>query len=348
MGMGLVFRVASSTGAVTRELRRILEELGIECPVVTSLEAYNLGESDIVVVVGDDKTILKSIFELGNRGNPILGVSEDPTRGFLSQCTINELRSAIKTIMRGMYKVEENTRLAVKIDDEQPVPAVNEAAIFPHRSATLMEYTLSIDDEMIWRDYADGVIVATPLGSSAYSLSAGGSLIHHDASVFEIVPVNSIDVTRRALVVPDSSQVTIDGVSSRHGVEVIIDGLVRIPVKERIVITKNEVPCRFLRVDGPSSILSKIEKKIHLAEELLRIPPSAKLIIKILEYEGPLTYRDLVRRTMMPERTIRHALSVLISRRLVAKKPLLRDARQKLYYLPSHLSSTDSRERQAL
>jgi len=341
----LVFRVASSTGSVIRELKRVLSELRLEYPIVTSLEAYNLCESDIVVVVGDDKTILKSIFELGNKGNPILGVSEDPTRGFLSQCTINELGEAIKTILRGSYKVEENTRLAVKVDDGQLVPAVNEAAIFPHRSATLMEYNLSINDEMIWRDYADGVIVATPLGSSAYSLSAGGSLIHHDASVFEIVPVNSIDVTRRPLIIPSSSQITIDGVSSRYGIEVIIDGLVRIPVKERIVITKNESPCRFIRVDGPSSIISKIEKKIHLAEELLRIPPSAKLIIKILEYEGPLTYRELVRRTMMPDRTIRHALSVLISRRLVAKKPLLRDARQKLYYLPAHLSSVDSRER---
>lgn len=342
--MGLVFRVSSSSGGATREVKRVLNALGLDYPIVTSLEGYSPDESDVIIIVGDDKTILKSIFELGNRGNPVLGVSEDPTRGFLSQCTINELREAVKKILKGMYIVEENIRLAVRVDDGPSLPAVNEAAIFPHRSATLMEYTLSIDEEMIWRDYADGVIVATPLGSSAYSLSAGGSLIHHDAPVFEVVPVNSVDVTRRPLIVPSSSLITIDGVSSRHGVEVIIDGLVRIPAKERIVLTKNEAPCRFLRVDGPPSILSKIEKKIHLAEELLRIPPSAKLIIKILEYEGPLTYRDLVRRTMMPERTIRHALSVLISRRLVAKKPLLRDARQKIYYLPTHISSSDSRE----
>ncbi len=337
--MRLVFRVASGTGPATKEVYKLLNDLKLDSPVVTTLVGYSIEDSDIVIVVGDDKTILRSIFELGNRGVPVLGVSEDPTRGFLSQCTINELRYAINNIQKGMYSVEENTRLEVRVDDDKVVPAVNEAAIFPHISATLMEYTLSINDEMIWRDYADGVIIATPLGSSAYSLSAGGSLIHHDAPVFEIVPVNSIDITRRPLIVPNNSVITIDGVSSRHGVEVVIDGLARLPVKERIAITKNEVPCRFIHVDGPSSILSKIEKKIHLAEELLRIPPSAKLNIKIIEYEGPLTYRDLVKRTMLPERTIRHALNVLVSRRLVAKKPLLRDARQKLYYLPTHLSS---------
>ncbi len=341
--MGLVFRVASTSGPVAREVYRLLNEIKLDSPVVTTLRGYSLEDSDVVIVVGDDKLILKTIFELGNRGNPILGVSEDPTKGFLSQCTINELKDAINTILKRTYHIEENTRLAIRVDDGQTVPAVNDAAIFPSRSATLMEYSLSINEEMIWRDYADGVIVSSPLGSSAYSLSAGGSLIHHDAPVFGIVPVNSIDITRRPLIVPNTSSIIIDGVSSKHGVEVIIDGLVRMPVKERVVITKNDVPCRFIHVDGPSSILSKLEKKIHLAEELLRIPPSAKLIIKILEYEGPLTYRDLVKKTMLPERTIRHALGVLVSRRLVAKKPLLRDARQKLYYLPAHVANTSLR-----
>lgn len=97
--MGLVFRVASTSGPVAKEVYRLLSELRIDAPVVTTLNGYSLEESDIVIVVGDDKIILKTIYELGNRSNPVLGVSEDPTRGFLSQCTINDLRDAIGIIL---------------------------------------------------------------------------------------------------------------------------------------------------------------------------------------------------------------------------------------------------------
>lgn len=262
-----------------------------------------------------------------------MAVSREATRGFLSQVMLDELPEALERIERGQFMAESLTALRVMVDDRNVAMAVNEAALFSQISATLVEYSLYVDGELLWRDLADGLIVSTPLGSSGYSLSAGGPLIHHAAKALVIVPVNSIDMTRRPLIVGDKSEIYVESVSSRGGAEVIVDGLLRVPVEECLTIKSYEPPIKFVRLNGPSPIFSRIEKKIHLAEELLDTPPSAKLILKTLEYEGPLTYSQLLKKTMLPERTLRHALNILVSKRLLARRPLTRDARQKIYYI---------------
>jgi NAD+ kinase len=84
---------------------------------------------------------------------------------------------------------------------------------------------------------------------------------------------------------------------------------------------------------GGSSATSLIAKKVKLAEDLLSMPPSAKLILKTLEYDGAMSQKDLSIRTMLPERTVRLSLSHLLNRGYVKKKTSLRDARQRIYEL---------------
>ncbi len=80
-----------------------------------------------------------------------------------------------------------------------------------------------------------------------------------------------------------------------------------------------------------STAISALAKKVHLAEELLSMPPSSKLLLKTLEYEGALTQKDLAKKTLLPDRTVRMALSHLLEKGYVKRKVSIRDARQKIY-----------------
>jgi NAD+ kinase len=197
----------------------------------------------------------------------------------------------------------------------------------------LMEHVLKIDGNDVWHDNSDGVIISTPTGSTAYTMSAGGPMVLQKSQVFLIVSVNSLDNTRRPLVVPNDVMVEVMDITSRYHCEVVLDGGRRVRIKKTLGCSKHEFPARLVRLVGNSSAASLMAKKVKLAEDMLKMPPSAKLILKTLEYEGTLSQKDLAARTMLPERTVRLSLSHLLSQGYVKKKTSLRDARQRIYEL---------------
>jgi NAD+ kinase len=243
------------------------------------------------------------------------------------------MESAITQLRKGSYSVEQVFRLAVKVDGKQAYPVLNDVAVFPSKSATLMEHVLRIDANDIWHDKSDGVIIATPTGSTAYSMSAGGPMVLQKSQVFLVVSVNSLDNTRRPLIVSNQSKLEITDILSRYHCEVVLDGGLRIRIKNTLECSKHAFPARLVRLGDDSSAASLMAKKVKLAEDMLKMPPSAKLILKTLEYEGSLSQKDLAARTMLPERTIRLSLSHLINQGYVKKKTSLRDARQRIYEL---------------
>ena len=145
--------------------------------------------------------------------------------------------------------------------------------------------------------------------------------------------MNSVDNTRRPLVVPNETIIEIADIMSRYHCEVVLDGGSRLGIKKILECYKHEFPARLVRLIGDSSATSLIVKKVKLAKDLLSMPPSAKLILKTLEYEGALSQKDLSSRTMLPERTMRLSLSHLLNGGYVKKKTSLRDSRQKIYEL---------------
>jgi NAD+ kinase len=262
-----------------------------------------------------------------------LGLYESESTGFLAQLDIRYLDSAISQIKEGDYEVDEVFRLAVNVDGKEVEPVLNDVAVFPSKSAMLMEHVLRINREDVWHDNSDGIIISTPTGSTAYSMSAGGPMILQKSHVFVVVSVNSVDNTRRPLIVPYDTILEIAEIMSRYHCEVILDGGSRLGIKKTLECYKHEFPARLVRLTGDFSATSLIAKKVRLAEDLLSMPPSAKLILKTLEYEGALSQKDLSTRTLLPERTIRLSLSHLLTRGFVKKKTSLRDARQKIYEL---------------
>jgi NAD+ kinase len=325
--------VDSRDGALLSKVKKTLDSLNVKTQIMKD-DYQTAREVDLVMVAGGDRGILDYFHKVDTDSAPVLGIYETDSTGFLAQLEVRDLESATARLKRGDYSVDQVFRLAVKVDGKQVDPVLNDVAVFPSKSATLMEHVLRIDGNDVWHDNSDGVIISTPTGSTAYSMSAGGPMVMQKSPVFLIVSVNSLDNTRRPLVVPNDSRVEITDITSRYHCEVVLDGGRRMQVKKMLECSRHEFSARLVRLAGdPSSAASLMAKKVKLAEDMLRMPPSAKLILKTLEYEGALSQKDLATRTMLPERTIRLSLSHLISQGYVKKKTSLRDARQRIYEL---------------
>jgi len=302
------------------ELNRLAKEYDIELRNSTN-------DCQVLAIVGTDRDVL-SLISIHDTLPPLLTIAPPGYSGYLTSVSWDGIEDALYRLSRKDFSLRSITRLRAIIDERVEVLAINEVAVFPQRSATLMEYTLRIDDELIWRDQADGVIIATPLGSTAYALSAGGPIVLLNANVFVVVPVNSTELSHRPLIVPQTSRISIGDLASRNPIEVICDGIKRLRVEERVVISQGH-EVKF--VDIEKSVATIAKKKLKTFQELQSLPPSAKFVYKMLELEGPMTVRDLSLKTLLPERTIRYALNILIDKGLVEKFIDPRDPRRHLY-----------------
>ena len=319
-------------GSLGYKIKGILDDLGVESKILKDGDSPSAHNADIVLVAGGDRVILDHSHKVRDFSVPVLGIYESDSTGFLGQVDVSELESAVMRLKKGDYEVDEVFRLSVKVDGREVEPVLNDVALFPRKSATLLEYVLKVNHGDLWHDNSDGVIISTPIGSTAYSMSAGGPMVLQKSQVFIVVSVNSLDNTRRPLIVPNDSNLEITDIMCRYLCDVVLDGGKRVIVRKKLECSKHDYPTRFVRMIKDSSA-KIIEKKVKLAEELLNMPPSAKLILKTMEYEGALSQKDLCKKTMLPERTIRLSLSHLLQRGYVRKKTSLRDARQKIYEL---------------
>ncbi|RLG59522.1 sugar kinase [Candidatus Geothermarchaeota archaeon] len=319
--------------SLNENLLSYLETRGVEFRICKNLSSDEARNSDLIMVFGRDRDLLKIHQEIKDVSTPVLGVSPPGEISFLADITTNRLHESLDAILSGNYEIEECLRINVRIDRGNCFYALNEVALFPSRSATLMEYELIVDGKLMWRDYSDGVIISTPMGSTAYAMSAGGPFVMTNASVLIVVPVNSMDLTRRPLIVSNESLIEVCKIHSRCGCHVIIDGIRRVKVKEKIEVRKAKVSAKIVRLNKSSFLESKIFKKILLAEELMKAPPSVKLVLKAIQFYGPMTQRDLVQKTMLPPRTVRYALKILLNKGVIKRRPLVEDVRHYIYYL---------------
>jgi len=313
----------------SKTIKKILADFDVSASTITPKSKTK--PFDCVIVLGGDKGIRNYFHRTFDSSSPVLGINEGESGGFLAQIDLKEFQSYVNRLKKQNYSIEEVPRVGVKIDGKNVFPVLNDVAVFPSKSAMLMEHTLSVNGEEVWHDSSDGIIVSTPIGSSAYSMSAGGPVIFQDSKVFEIISVNSLNINRRPIIVSNSSSIEIDDISARLHCEAVLDGLDRYKVNKVVECTQFFPSAKIIRLKKDSTAISALAKKAHLAEELLSMPPSSKLLLKTLEYEGALTQKDLANKTLLPERTVRLALSHLLEKGYVKKKVSVRDARQKIY-----------------
>ena len=311
---------SDTTDSAAKIIKKILDDAEIESFTITAKSKVK--QADCILVLGGDKGVRNYFHRSFDSTTPVLGISEGESSGFLAQVDLREFPSYVRILKKQNYTVEEVPRLGVKIDGKNVYPVLNDVAVFSSKSAMLMEHTLRVNDEEVWHDNSDGIIVSTPIGSSAYSMSAGGPMLFQDSGVFEIISVNSLDITRRPIIVSNKSSIQISDISARLHCEVVLDGLDRYKVNNIVECTQFLPPAKIIRLKTDSTAISALAKKVHLAEELLSMPPSSKLLLKTLEYEGALTQKDLANKTLLPDRTVRLALSHLLKKGYVKKKGL--------------------------
>jgi NAD+ kinase len=293
--------------------------------------------SDIIISIGDDATILRTFRELKKKKIPVLGVSCGAT-SFLAEVNIKNFELTLKKIEKKKYFIEERSRLAVEVNGKILPFALNELTVSASRGATLVRYALKINGELIFRDSADGVIVATPTGSTGYALSAGGPVVSNISKVFLIIPICST-YHNKPFIVSDNSEIIINDILSSVACEAVVDGRYRMVLDKNVVkIRRAKIPAHFIKFEKSihSRVFNKLRKKFEVVEKIPRdAPPSAKFIYKILQYEGPLTQKEIATNSMLPNRTVRSALNYLTKIGLILKQPSLRDARQSIYFVKS-------------
>ncbi len=321
--------IGKSAGVRVDQLSKLLSSAGISSRTVNIDDVKGLRGVDAVIVVGADSDVLRTIHAMDNSVVPVLPISPPGYSTFFASLDWDEIKEGVRKLISGRYSIHSYVRIRALVDSSETLYALNEIAVFPSRSATLVEYDLLVDGELVWRDTADGVLVATPAGSTAYAFSAGGPIVMDTSKVLEVVPVNSVNPLRRAIIVHDDAVITITNINSRSSVEVIADGIKRVKVNEGVKVVKAEAPAKFIRFEG--GLGDVIERKARVVTEPKDLPPSAKYVLKMLRIYGQASPKELVELTGLPERTVRYALSILLKKGLVKRVTDLRDSRRRIY-----------------
>ncbi len=169
---------------------------------------------DMLLCLGGDGTMLSAAKVAVEQGIILGGVNMGHL-GFLSACGREEAENLVAALAAGEYGVEERSVLSVTLhraDGTQTLPpflAVNEMALMRAQTGKMIDVDVELDGRLLNRYHADGVLVATPTGSTAYSLSAGGPLVWPDAGVFCLTPICPHSLTNRSVVLPESVGITI-------------------------------------------------------------------------------------------------------------------------------------------
>lgn len=202
-------------------------------------------DTDLVMVLGGDGTILKVARELAGSNVPLLGVNMG-TVGFLCNLEGSEINNYLDCILNKHYTVEERMMLQVKVYEDESTfyscYCLNEVVA---RSCTpnMINLQVWVDDEEMEPYRGDGVIVSTPTGSTAYSLSSGGPVVEPSLDAIIITPVSSYKATKRPLVVHPSRTIHIKTQESLRTI-VSIDGQVNLDFKSNYKIEVNTAPAR--------------------------------------------------------------------------------------------------------
>src|SRR6266404_7718788 len=184
-------------------------------------------EADLLVVLGGDGTILNVAGELGEAIKPIFGINVG-SLGFLTCSNSSGYREAVEGIAKGRIAFSERTLLHVTVrsaaKSETRMIALNDAVLSRGELSRLIRLRTRVDGEPLTEFNADGLIVATPTGSTAYSLSAGGPILAPESGVLVITPICPHVLTNRSLIVADSSFIEIEASEPDYPVYLTVDG----------------------------------------------------------------------------------------------------------------------------
>ena len=206
------------------KVMKVLHELGAELSEKKTRSAI-----DAVVVLGGDGTLLRAVQRVSTEDTPVLGVNLG-SLGFLTEITSDEVEEALRTLMSGDYAYSWRSMLnatLVRGDDHEPLvhQGLNDVTIAKASTVSrIVEFTVSVGNKFVSEFRADGLIVSSPTGSTAYNLAAGGPILHPLLDAVVLTPICPHMLSYRPLVIPASTPVRIKVRSSTSPVHVTVDG----------------------------------------------------------------------------------------------------------------------------
>lgn len=225
------------------EQDRIEHETGC---VVQSVSLDELPKCvDLMLVLGGDGTMIAAARMIGDAEVPVIGVNYGGL-GYLAEFPIEELFSALEAILAGQYKVQKRLMLAVELwRGEELITrnrVLNDVVVNKSALARIIEIEAYLNGQFVNLFRADGLIVATPTGSTAYNLSANGPVIYPSMNAIVITPICPFTLSNRPIVVPDESTIEVRLMTDNEEVALTLDGQVGFPLQvgDRVVIRKSQ------------------------------------------------------------------------------------------------------------
>ncbi|MBT9526767.1 MAG: NAD kinase [Rhizobacter sp.] len=281
------FRHAALVGKYqARGIRGVLEEIahflvrqGLEVSLeretalntgIADFNALNpteLGKHcDMAIVVGGDGTMLGIARQLARFNLPMVGINQGRL-GFITDVPVGHYAEALAPIIAGDYEEERRTMLeGVVYRDEQKIFdgfAMNDVVVSRSATASMIEVKVDIGPEFVANLRADGVIIASPTGSTAYALSAGGPILHPGIGGWLLVPIAPHDLSNRPIVLPDTLDISLEVVTGRDAsVNFDMQSLASLLPGDRIVIRRSRHQVRFLHPQG-WSYYATLRRKLH-------------------------------------------------------------------------------------
>lgn len=265
---------------VTHFIRDYLIKQGKNCVIDTGgdnkkQEGYTDQSSvdaktECVIVLGGDGTLLQAAADLVNMDIPFLGINLG-TLGFLAEVNVSETEEALNRLIQNDYEIEERMMLCgtgpIGTPRKEEARALNEIVITRKGSLQIINFNIYVNGQFLHRYHADGVIVATPTGSTGYSLSAGGPIVEPRANLILVSPICPHSMQSRSIVLSSEDTVMIELEAgrdeNRREVEAIFDGSHKIPLQagDRVEIRKSRKTTGIIKL-SQMSFLEALHKKM--------------------------------------------------------------------------------------
>jgi len=224
---------------------------GIEA---VELEIFQ-AQADLIVVLGGDGTMISTARLIGNRKVLVLGINYG-SLGYLTEFRIEEMFGALENILAGEYEIDQRVMLEVehRRDGEtlETGRVLNDLVINKSALARIIEIDVQLDNLFVNSFRADGLIVSTPTGSTAYNLSAGGPIIYPSMNAVVLTPICPFTLTNRPIVVPDTAAINLKLKNENEGVVITLDGQIGYQMKTGDTVSIRKSRTNFNLIKPPN------------------------------------------------------------------------------------------------
>lgn len=253
-----------ANGTYFERTRLAAENMG--CEVVEFQDGTDYSDCDVAIILGGDGTLIRAASTLKKFNIPLFGINTG-TVGYLTGAENTELEAAVERLAKGEYKIKKRMMLDVSLNGAEPSTILNDAVISRSGFSRMIKLLLFINDELIDEVSGDGIIVATPTGSTGYNLSAGGSVCVPEAEVILVTPICSHSVSSRGIISSPTDEIKIMVIDRRNpqimdiGLTTDGNGFGALKTGDTIIIKKSEYTTKLIEI-SEKSFFDTVKKKL--------------------------------------------------------------------------------------